>query len=310
MTELRYEELPPSMTGRRSPSVLVYSRSSGDIRKGSLNTFVEMLDRGDVVIFNDSLTLPADLPLDPNRSPIRFFNFRSDGCMAISDWVPPGPSLHELGLQLESHDDELMNFRYSNRTLFMKTLLRSGRIVTYGEVPLALENYRGPFSYVPGSCEFPSASFHFNRKIISEMRARGVSVETITLHTSASGLKEEGSVPRDEHYKIPRKTAEIIRDAIRRKARIIAVGTSSARAIESYDALNMTDLEETTSVILKNDRKPLVATGIVTGFHDRGSSHYELIRSFVDSDVLERINSIAMNSSLSSGMFGDLCIIV
>ncbi|MHB8395587.1 MAG: hypothetical protein ACYDAZ_00045 [Thermoplasmataceae archaeon] len=83
-----------------------------------------------------------------------------------------------------------------------------------------------------------------------------------------------------------------------------------ARAIESYDALNMTVLEGTTSVILKNDRKSLVATGIVAGFHDRGSSHYELIRFFVDSDVLEKLNPIALNSSLSSGMFGDLCIIV
>lgn len=134
MTELRYEELPPSMTGRRSPLVLVCSRSSGDIRQGSLNMFVEMLDRGDVVIFNDSLTLPADLPLDPNRSPIRFFNFRPDGCMAISDWVPSARSLQHLGLQLESREDELINFRYSNRMLFMKSLLRSGRIVTYGEV--------------------------------------------------------------------------------------------------------------------------------------------------------------------------------
>ncbi|MCL5786519.1 MAG: S-adenosylmethionine:tRNA ribosyltransferase-isomerase [Candidatus Thermoplasmatota archaeon] len=309
MNELRYEEYPSSITGR-IPRLISHDAKSGTISISPLSEIALYLDSGDLMIFNDSLTVPNVLILGIERVSLSFYGFGDNGCLAVCDFVPRTSDLRKIGLEPVLTNSEVCRFRYLDRTRFLRTLIENGKLSTYDDVPFPIENYRGNFSYVPGSAEFPSASYHFSEEIVKSLRNRGVLLKTLTLHTSASWHQGREYPPFDEYYRIPEDTAAAITGAKDMGQRIIAVGTSSARAVESADFSNATNLEGTTSLILGTSRNTRILTGLVTGLHQKGSSHYELLHAFLPKREVDRISNYARSNDLAAGMFGDLCLLI
>lgn len=191
-------------------------------------------------------------------------------------------------------------------------LARHGRSIQYAhmQAPLAVWDTWTPIAAPPVAFEPPSATFVLDWHALRSMAARGVGFATIT---HAAGLSSTGDaeldarLPFDEAYHIPAATLAAIRQAREHAERIIAIGTTVVRALEHAarggDGVRAGE-GLATQRIGAASRLRLV-DAILTGTHEPGTSHYELLRAFVDDQTLGRIDDELNTHAYRTHEFGD-----
>jgi len=167
----------------------------------------------------------------------------------------------------------------------------------------------------PVAFEAPSAGFVLDWATVRQIKSRGARFATIT---HAAGISSTGDpeldrlLPFDEPYEIPASTAALIADAKRKRGRVIAVGTTVVRALEQSagrhgcvaagPGLATNRIGPATSL--------RIVDGIVSGMHERGSSHYDLLRAFHADDSLDRMSVEAERHDYRSHEFGDAVFVI
>ena len=157
----------------------------------------------------------------------------------------------------------------------------------------------------------PSAGRAFTPELITQLVAAGIDVAPLVLHTGVSSL-EAGEEPHAEWYRVPRFTAERINLARRLGGRVIAVGTTAVRALESApgeDGL-VCEAEGWTELVIEPDTPIRVVDGLLSGFHDRDSSHLAMLEAIGGADLLERSYEEAADAGYLRHEFGDLHLIL
>ena len=191
-------------------------------------------------------------------------------------------------------------------------LARHGRPIQYAYVPqpLAIWDTWTRFAALPVAFEAPSAGFILDWAAIGSLRARGAAFATLT---HAAGISSTGDteldrlLPLDEPYDIPPSTAALIEGCKRRGGRVIAIGTTVVRALE--DAARADGTVRPGGGTATQRIGPLTplrcVDAIVSGTHEPGTSHYELLRAFQDDDVLRRMERDANARGYRTHEFGD-----
>ena len=136
------------------------------------------------------------------------------------------------------------------------------------------------FGIDPGSAEMPSAARPFTADLVTRLIAKGVGISPITLHTGLSS-QEAGEAPQAERYAVPAGTAEAVNATKARGGRVVAVGTTVTRALETvvggdgrvYASSGWTDR------VISREEPVRVVDGLVTGWHDPEASHLQLVES-------------------------------
>ena len=188
-----------------------------------------------------------------------------------------------------------------------------GRPITYayltGSWPLSA--YQTVFARDPGSAEMPSAGRPFSTDLVTSLVASGVLVTPITLHTGVSSL-EAGEAPLPEWFRIPAPTAELVSHARAAGRRVIAVGTTVTRALESGAAPDgtVTAAEGWTGLVLRPDRPARAVDGIVTGWHAPGASHLSLLAAVAGPDLVSDAYAEAIRHRYRWHEFGDSCLLL
>jgi S-adenosylmethionine:tRNA ribosyltransferase-isomerase len=188
-----------------------------------------------------------------------------------------------------------------------------GRPITYayltGSWPLSA--YQTVFARDPGSAEMPSAGRPFSTDLVTSLVAGGVLVTPITLHTGVSSL-EAGEAPLREWFRIPAPTAEVVSHARAAGRRVIAVGTTVTRALESGAAPDgtVTAGEGWTGLVLRPDRPARAVDGIVTGWHAPGASHLSLLAAVAGPDLVSDAYAEAIRHRYRWHEFGDSCLLL
>jgi S-adenosylmethionine:tRNA ribosyltransferase-isomerase len=188
-----------------------------------------------------------------------------------------------------------------------------GRPITYayltGSWPLSA--YQTVFARHPGSAEMPSAGRPFSTDLVTSLVAGGVLVTPITLHTGVSSL-EAGEAPLREWFRIPAPTAELVSHARAAGRRVIAVGTTVTRALESGAAPDgtVTAGEGWTGLVLGPDRPARAVDGIVTGWHAPGASHLSLLAAVAGPDLVSDAYAEAIRHRYRWHEFGDSCLLL
>jgi S-adenosylmethionine:tRNA ribosyltransferase-isomerase len=188
----------------------------------------------------------------------------------------------------------------------------NGRPIRYrhldGEWPLEL--HQTVYATEPGSAEMPSAGRPFTPELIARLVARGIDLAPVVLHTGVSSL-ESDEAPYPERYRVPAWTAERVNLARRLGGRVIAVGTTVVRALESAVAHDgrVGQAAGWTELVIGPERGVRAIDGIVTGFHDRDSSHLWMLEAIADRELLERAYSAAAAAGYLRHEFGDLLLI-
>jgi S-adenosylmethionine:tRNA ribosyltransferase-isomerase len=300
---------------------------------------------GDLVIANDAATLPASLqgthcasgePIEVRlaawvvvRDPTRFVAIAfgaGDHRTRTENRPPPPPlsptdrlSLGPLIAVIERLLDHPRLFRLrflDNPATILKGLARHGQPIQYAHVPepLALYDIWTKIAADPIAFEPPSAGFALDWRTLAAWRKRGIGFATLT---HAAGISSTGDrtldlrLPFDEPYSIPERTAAAIKQAKSKGGRIIAIGTTVVRAIESAGKADGS-VRAGTGVAkgrIARETRLRVVDAILTGVHEPGESHFELLRAFASDAVLDQTHAALLEHGYRTHEFGDSMLI-
>jgi S-adenosylmethionine:tRNA ribosyltransferase-isomerase len=328
---------------RSSDSKLLVVGPDRRIQHRRRSALPDLLRPADLVVANDAATLPASLlgthlptgrtievrlagrrSLDPNR--ISGFAAVVFGCgdfrMRTEDRPQP-PLLNQgdrlaLG-PLKARVERVLNhprliwlrFEASPAEIW-EGLARHGKPIQYSHVPepLALWDVWTVLAGLPVAFEAPSAGFALSWTVLVSLAARGVRVATLT---HAAGLSSTGDpvldarLPLDEAYRIPDATSQAITDTRRCGGRIVAIGTTVVRALEDAASLDgeVRKGERLATQTLGAGSRLRVVDALVSGTHENGSSHHELLRAFVDARTLQKMDAELESHGYRTHEFGD-----
>jgi S-adenosylmethionine:tRNA ribosyltransferase-isomerase len=192
-------------------------------------------------------------------------------------------------------------------------LMRFGRPISYGYLKgrWPLDFYQTVFATEPGSAEMPSAARPFTTELVTELVARGVAVAPIVLHTGVSS-PELGEPPAPEPFRVPASTAGLVNHTRQNGGRVVAVGTTVTRALESAAGADgrLEAAEGWTDLVLDGSRPARVVDGLVTGWHAAGASHLDLLESVAGDEMVRRAYLAAAGGGYLWHEFGDSCLLL
>jgi S-adenosylmethionine:tRNA ribosyltransferase-isomerase len=333
---------------RREDAKLMVVDAEGAVTHQDRATFADLVHRGDLVVANDAATLPASVfgvhtptggpielrlagrrslrPQDVNRFTTVAFGAGDFRTPTESRPLPPmfrsgdslllGP-LRAVVVSVLGHP-RLIEIAFEGSTQeIWEGLARHGRPIQYSYLAdrLAVWDTWTRIASLPVAFEAPSAGFLLDWRIIGTLRARGAAFATLT---HAAGISSTGDgeldalLPLDEPYDIPASAARLIDRTRRGRGRIIAVGTTVVRALEHAAALD--GIVRAGPAIATLRVGPLtrlrVVDALITGQHEPGTSHYELLRAFQNDDVLRQVVAEANAHAYRTHEFGDSLFVV
>lgn len=320
--------------------------AEGCISHASRTCWLDCLHRGDLVIANDAATLPASLhgihlrtlqPIELRlaawRAPARTDVVEVDAVvfgagdyrMRTEDRPLPPPLAAGDVLMLGAFEATVQRLLDHPRLVhlsfdaarFWRMLAMHGRPVQYSHLraPLQLWDAWTRIAAAPVAFEPPSAGFVIDWRALASMRARGLRFATLT---HAAGLSSTGDpqldhrLPLDEPYRIPASTASLIAQVLRDRSRVIAIGTTVVRALE-HAALQdgaVRDGEGVATQRIGAHTRLRIVDGLLTGTHEAGSSHHELLRAFASDPVLARAALALERGRYRTHEFGDSMLVL
>lgn len=329
---------------RRSGKLLNVS-ADGRIQSLERSAIASLFEPGDLVVANDAATIPASLhgthratgaPIeirlaafvdadDPTRFVAVAFG-AGDHRTPTEDRSPPptlaagdrlvlGPLVAIVERLIEHPRLIQLQFLGGPAQVFAG-LAHHGKPIQYAHVPERLELWDvwTSIAATPFAFEAPSAGFVLDWRTLARWQERGIHFATLT---HAAGISSTGDpvlderLPFDEPYVIPQRTAEAIAATRARGGSVIAIGTTVARALESAALLDGTvraGRGVATGRIGPRTRIRVVDT-ILTGVHEPGESHFELLRAFTSDAVLHDMHNVATKRHYRTHEFGDSMLI-
>jgi S-adenosylmethionine:tRNA ribosyltransferase-isomerase len=317
--------LPAFEASDRATALLVARRSDRSLAHTSFHCIGDHLRAGDLLVVNNSATLPAALPARLGGEPVelRLSTLLADGRWLVElrtaslDPLAPPPLPARVDLPAGGSAQLVEPYAESRRLSIAELRLpspldpylsRHGRPIRYphsgAERPIG--DYQTVFALEPGSAEMPSAARPFTPELIAKLAARAVLFAPITLHTGVSSL-ELGEKPYPERYRVPPATAWLLNGVRSQGGRVIAVGTTVVRALETVaDAGGTVSAGEGyTELVVTPERGLRAVDGLLTGWHEPESSHLQLLEAAAGLPLLERSYRVARGHGYVWHEFGD-----
>jgi S-adenosylmethionine:tRNA ribosyltransferase-isomerase len=331
--------------------MLVAERVGGRLEHARFRDLPDYLDEGDLLVINTSATLPAELDAeradgsrielhlstavptargsDPkgteplaaaglNGGPLRYVvELRQHRAPLFDGWrgewlaLPAGASAelvaaYEGGPRMWQAELHLPN-------PLLDYLARFGRPISYPYVERAhpIADYQTAYATHPGSAEMPSAGRPFTPELVTALVARGVGIAPITLHTGVSSL-ELGEAPYPEWYRVPESTARLVGATRAWGGRVIAVGTTVVRALESAAGRQrpVEPAEGWTDLVITPERGVRLVDGLLTGWHEPHASHLDLLEAVGGGELIARSYRAAADAGYLWHEFGDVHLIL
>ena len=327
---------PAELRGVRRDQVrlLVLPRLQGPMVHTQFDALGEFLCAGDLLVVNTSRTLPALLRAhDEQGKPVevRLAHRRSDeiwDALLLDGRVHIGHAGMRLdfgqGLTacVETRRPDLpflWQVHFDRCCIPLLDLIyRLGEPVRYGYVdkPLPIDLYQTVYAGEPGSVEMPSAGRPFTWQVLLKLKNQGIGLASILLHTGLSSTRDDGidltHPVYDEDYFVPEATARAVNEAHAHKGRVIAVGTTVVRALESAvqpdgsveATRGLTRLHITAEYRLK------AVDALLTGMHEPQTSHLDLLSAFVAPPRLQAAYLEAIQRGYLWHEFGDVNLII
>lgn len=192
---------------------------------------------------------------------------------------------------------------------------RYGRPIAYGYLDdrYPLSDYQTVFGHRPGSAEMPSAGRPFTEGLITRLVAHGVAIAPVTLHTGVSS-QEAGEAPQAERFVVPAATANAVNAVRAAGGRVIAVGTTVTRALESAvdpaDGARVVPRRGWTDRLVTPEDPPRVVDGLVTGWHDPEASHLLLVEAVAGPELTRQAYRAAGDAGYLWHEFGDSALLL
>jgi S-adenosylmethionine:tRNA ribosyltransferase-isomerase len=327
---------PPEAHGIARDGVKLMVATPGRITHGRFADLGAHLEPGDLLIVNNSATLPAAVDGIRGATPIAVhFSTALDDHVWVVELRPAADATAHLpdvepreriGLpdgaalvvvasypQPGVAGSRLWTTRLAVEGDVPTYLGRHGRPIRYSYVPhpWPLSTYQTVFARQPGSAEMASAARPFSAKLVASLVAAGIVIAPITLHAAVSSA-EQGEPPTVERFDVPTSTARLINLTRASGGRVIAVGTTATRAVESAAEPDGTVHRATgwTDLVLGPGRPPRVVDGLITGWHDAGASHLLLLEAVAGPVLVAAAYREAIHHGYLWHEFGDSALLL
>ncbi|WP_349408278.1 S-adenosylmethionine:tRNA ribosyltransferase-isomerase [Pseudalkalibacillus sp. SCS-8] len=335
-TELNAVGPPESMGGRRDDvKLLILDRKTGGIHHDRFNNIDEHFKPGDLLILNISRTLPASFKVNIRRGnqiiasevEVRLGQRKSNSVwkvLFIHFTVQKGDEIIfsrilKAVVRSKNKSTPLVTICFSLRgkELYNQLYLLGEPIrYEYIQHDWPLTAYQTVYGTVPGSVEMVSAGRAFSWELLLRLKKRGVGLATITLHTGLSyyGNDQWHVGPADslEEYEVPANTIEAIKETKLRGGKVIAVGTTVVRAVESAVDTQGVPVEKKgwTNLHIDETFSLNVVNGLLTGFHEPKASHLDMLSAFIKPHLLKAAYQKAIDHKYLWHEFGDINLIL
>jgi S-adenosylmethionine:tRNA ribosyltransferase-isomerase len=333
-------ELPPALEAREPPEarglqrdevrLMVAHRGDGRIEHACFRDLPEFLDAGDLLVVNDSATIPAAVAAH-----------RADGSPLELRFAGPAPQMPDgewwivelrsangaapfagtragerLALAAGATATAVAPYAGGTRLWLARVraaeplgeyLWRYGHPIRYGyvEAELPLDAYQTAYALKPGSSEMPSAARPFTPELVTNLVASGILIAPITLHTGLSS-PERGEPPHAERYLVEAATARLVNAVRSWGGRVIAVGTSVVRALETViTPAGVCAGRGWTSTVITPERGVSAVDGLLTGWHEPEASHLQMLEAVAGPKLLQTSYEVALEHGYLWHEFGD-----
>ncbi|MCF6408932.1 S-adenosylmethionine:tRNA ribosyltransferase-isomerase [Pseudalkalibacillus salsuginis] len=328
---------PPEARGKRRDHVrmLVLDRENGKTKHDQFKNLENYLNKGDLLVLNISRTLPASFKVNIRRGckiiqenvEIRLAQRKSNSVWKVlvvdakvqqSDVLLFSPSLTGF-VRAVNRNEPLVKVCFSARgNELYDQLYRLGEPIRYEYIngEWSLEHYQTAYGTVPGSVEMASAGRAFSWEILLRLKKKGVQIARITLHTGLSYFLNDqweiGPVDSLEEYEVPGETIRKIKATKEGGGKVVAVGTTVVRALESaVDSQGMPVAKKGwTNLHIHEDFSLKVVDALITGFHEPEASHLDMLSAFVPPMLLKAAYHNAIKEKYLWHEFGDMNLII
>lgn len=306
-----------------------------------MSDLLTIVRAGDLIVLNDAATLPASLfGRTEDGRPLEARLAGEDGgiwtavLLGDGDWHlktedRPSPPVMTSGETIVFEGDlravvtdvspvspRLVTLRFDrDGAALWEALYEVGHPIQYAYTsrPLHLWDVQTSFASRPWAVESPSTGLALGPRLLQSLRERGVQLAWLT---HAAGLSSTGdaaldaALPLTERYEIPERTVRMVADVHTAGGRVIAAGTTVARALEGCAAEHgaLVAGAGRTSLVIGPFFRRRVVDGLLTGMHEADTSHYTMLLSFVEPSVASAAHAHAAEAGYLSHEFGDLCL--
>ncbi len=333
-------ELPPDLIAQKpaeprdSARLLAAARTDGTVSHRVFRDLPDYLEPGDCLVLNDTRVVPA-----------RLFGVKSDTGQKVEllllqmerDAVyrclgQPGKRLKpgaQLSFNHGSVRGEVLSSEGGTRLVRFEGENLDGMLHQLGQVPLPpyirrpVETadagwYQTVYARVPGAVAAPTAGLHFTPELLKKIRSKGVVTCFVTLHVGWGTFKPVGEEEmkagrlHPEWFTIPAETAQAVQAAKKGNKRVVAVGTTTLRALETAAAEDGTvrAMEGTTEIFIQSPFRFRAADAMVTNFHLPGTSLLLLVSAFAGDDLVQKAYAEAVRERYRFFSYGDAMLIV
>lgn len=330
---------PAERRGLARDGVRLLVARPGGIAHGRFTDLPQHLDAGDLLVLNTSATLPAAVDArraDGSPLPVHVSTTLDDGSWVVEPRLadgtgpdrsvtagealalpggltlrlvepyraPPPPSPH-------SPKPRLWQARPTPATTSTRYLPGHGRPIEYGYLAgrYSLADHQTVYARHPGSAEMPSAGRPFTAELLVRLVARGVVLAPVVLHCQVSS-PDAGEPPLPERFEVPADTARLVRGTRRAGRRVVAVGTTVVRALES--AVGPDGLVRAaggwTDLVIGPEHPTSVVTGLISGLHEPAASHLLMLEAVAGAGLVQAAYGATAGRGYLWHEFGDIMV--
>ena len=330
-----YYDLPEELIAqtplndRTASKLLVMNKDSGDIEHKHFKDIVSYLKKGDCLVMNNTRVIPARLygVKENSGGKIEFLLLKR---LELNKWeviLKPGKKakigsrfvfgdgiLKAEVLDIIEDGKRIVNFEYQG--VWEEILDRLGEMPLPPYIHEKLEDrerYQTVYSKIEGSAAAPTAGLHFTDELIAEIEKKGVKIAYLTLHVGLGTFRPvsvenvDEHIMHTEHYEVSKETADIINETKLSGGRVIAVGTTSVRTLETVADENGFLRPQTgdTNIFIYPGYKFKTVDCLITNFHLPESTLLMLISAFAGKDKIFNAYDIAIKNNYRFFSFGD-----
>jgi len=319
---------------RNASRMLKLDRATGETEHCRFYNLCDHLRKGDLLVLNDSRVIPARIygEKEDNGTFIEFLLLEQRENMKWEILCRPGKKA-KVGTRFSFGGGKL-------RAVITDILEDGNRIAEFecegsifavldeiGQMPLPpyikeklqdKERYQTVYSHELGSAAAPTAGLHFTKEMLADIESRGINIAYVTLHVGLGTfrpVKEDKVLDHkmhSEHYELPERTARLINETKAKGGRVIAVGTTSCRTLESVATFKgeIVPCEGYTDIFIYPGYEFKVLDGLITNFHLPESTLIMLVSAFAGYENTMNAYKIAVEEKYSFFSFGDCMLIL
>ena len=317
------------MEPRDASRLLVMDRTSGALQHRHFRDVIDYLTPNDCLILNDSRVLPARIfGVKEGRDSVNEFLLLTQREQKVWECLTKPGKRAKVGTRfifgeglmtgevMEVLEDGNRIVKFECEDEFFSVLDRIGQMPLPPYITEKLadkERYQTVYSRELGSAAAPTAGLHFTNELLDRIRAKGVSIGYVTLHVGLGTFRPvkvddvDNHVMHSEHYCLPQETADLINATHARGGRVISVGTTSCRTLESCPIVDgqIQPADGWTQIFIYPGYEFKVIDGLITNFHLPESTLIMLVSAFAGFDHVMNAYKIAVDEKYRFFSFGD-----